>query len=114
MEAGEVAGIETNRAYLAQVLAYPDSSPASRPRACSAAHYRPSTIDVLEPGVQSTVQDWPGRQGYWDIGVPPSGPMDALSHRLANRLVGNNETAAALELTAAGRPCVSTVMRWSR
>jgi urea carboxylase len=36
---------------------------------------------VLEAGVQTTVQDWPGRTGYWDVGVPPSGPMDDLALR---------------------------------
>ena len=52
--------------------------------------------------MQSSIQDWPGRTGYWDVGVPPSGPMDALALRLANRLAGNAEGAAALELTVAG------------
>ena len=99
----EIAGIETNRAYLAQVLAYPDFVAGKQiTRMLEGFHYRPATVDVLEPGVQSSLQDWPGRTGYWDVGVPPSGPMDALSMRLANRLVGNPEGAAALELTAAG------------
>jgi urea carboxylase len=48
------------------------------------------------------VQDWPGRLGYWDVGVPPSGPMDALALRLANRLLGNEQGTAALECTASG------------
>jgi urea carboxylase len=103
LNASVVAGIETNRAYLAQVLAYPDFVAGKQiTRMLEGFHYRPSTIDVLEPGVQSSIQDWPGRTGYWDVGVPPSGPMDALSMRLANRLVGNAEGTAALELTAAG------------
>jgi urea carboxylase len=98
-----VSGIETNRAYLAQVLAYPDFVAGRQiTRMLEGFHYRPASIDVLEPGVQSSLQDWPGRTGYWDVGVPPSGPMDALSMRLANRLVGNPEGSAALELTAAG------------
>ena len=103
LEATEIAGIETNRAYLAQVLAYPEFIAGRQTtRMLGGFHYRPATIDVLEPGVHSSVQDWPGRTGYWDVGVPPSGPMDALSMRLANRLVGNAEGAAALELTAVG------------
>ena len=53
--------------------------------------YRRPRIEVLDGGTQTTVQDWPGRLGFWDVGVPPSGPMDALSFRLANRLVGNAE-----------------------
>ncbi|KAH9260526.1 urea carboxylase, partial [Batrachochytrium salamandrivorans] len=62
--------------------------------------YRPSTIDVLEPGAQTTVQDFPGRVGYWFAGVPPSGPMDSLAFRLGNALVGNTPAtrAAGLEI----------------
>ncbi len=59
-------------------------------------------IDVLVPGIQTTIQDYPGRRGYWNIGVPPSGPMDSLAFRLANRLVGNEEGQAAIEITFAG------------
>ncbi|MET0143568.1 MAG: 5-oxoprolinase/urea amidolyase family protein, partial [Ilumatobacteraceae bacterium] len=59
-------------------------------------------ILVLDGGAFTTVQDLPGRVGYWHVGVPPSGPMDDLSHRLANLVVGNPATAAALELTGSG------------
>jgi urea carboxylase len=59
-------------------------------------------IDVLEPGALTTVQDWPGRLGYWQVGVPPSGPMDEVSLREANLAVGNPEGAPALEITASG------------
>jgi urea carboxylase len=61
-----------------------------------------SSIEVLDGGPHTTVQDVPGRVGYWHVGVPPSGPMDDLSHRLANRVVGNRAGAAALELTGRG------------
>ena len=47
-------------------------------------------------------QDYPGRVGYWHVGVPPSGPMDSNSFRLANALVGNPEDAAGLEISLAG------------
>ncbi|KIQ19824.1 5-oxoprolinase/urea amidolyase family protein, partial [Rhodococcus sp. MEB064] len=50
----------------------------------------------------TTIQDWPGRVGYWKVGVPPSGPMDDLSLRLANIAVGNPEGAPALETTMSG------------
>lgn len=96
-------GIETNLDYLSQVLAdniFPSGEQTTR--YLNNFHYQPTTIDVLEPGVQSTVQDYPGRLGYWDVGVPPSGPMDHLAFRLANRLVGNHESSAALELTLVG------------
>ena len=54
------------------------------------------------PGMLTTVQDWPGRIGYWQVGVPPSGPMDDLSFRLGNRVLGNPEGAAGLECTRGG------------
>ncbi len=98
-----VAGIETNLGYLGQIVR--DSvfiEGRQTTRYLNAFHYRPATIDVIEPGVQSSIQDWPGRTGYWDVGVPPSGPMDALAFRLANRLAGNEEGMAGLEMTVAG------------
>lgn len=61
-----------------------------------------AVFEVVEAGAFTTVQDVPGRVGFWHVGVPPNGPMDDLSHRLANRVVGNSVDAAALELTGAG------------
>ena len=62
----------------------------------------PCAVEVLHPGLLTTVQAWPGRLGRWDVGVPPSGPFDDLSFRFANRLVGNHESAAGLEMTLLG------------
>jgi urea carboxylase len=98
-----LAGFETNCDYLAQVI----DSQEFRAGEVSTGFlrgfaYQPRTIEVLEGGTQTTVQDYPGRTGYWAVGVPPSGPMDALAFRLANRLLGNDEGAAALELTLTG------------
>ena len=59
-------------------------------------------IDVLAPGPMTTIQDLPGRLGYWHIGVPPSGPFDAVSFSEANIAVGNPAGAPALEVTAGG------------
>jgi len=56
---------------------------------------------VLKAGMLTTIQDL-GRWGYQSRGVPVAGPMDPCSHRLANALVGNDETAAALEITLLG------------
>lgn len=61
-----------------------------------------STCEIVRPGMSTTVQDWPGRTGYWQIGVPPSGPMDDVSFRLANIAVGNLEGAPGLEATMGG------------
>jgi urea carboxylase len=61
-----------------------------------------SAIEVLSPGTLTTVQDWPGRTGYWEVGVPPSGPMDERSQRIGNLLLSNHASAAALEVTLVG------------
>ncbi len=60
------------------------------------------TVSVLRAGMLTTVQEWPGRVGCWAVGVPPSGPMDDLAFRAGNRLVGNAEGAAGLEVTLSG------------
>jgi urea carboxylase len=98
-----VAGIETNLDYLRQVAvdAVLESGEQTTGYLGQFA-YRPATVDVLAAGTQTTVQDYPGRQGYWDVGVPPSGPMDDLAFRLGNRLLGNDLRAAGLELTVSG------------
>jgi biotin-dependent carboxylase-like uncharacterized protein len=59
------------------------------------------TLHIIAPGLLTTVQDL-GRWGYQASGVPPAGPMDVLSHRWANRLVGNPDEAATLEVTLMG------------
>ncbi|HEV8643842.1 MAG TPA: biotin-dependent carboxyltransferase family protein [Methylomirabilota bacterium] len=58
-------------------------------------------IRILEPGPLTTVQDR-GRFGQLRYGIPPSGPVDRRAFAIANRLVGNDDTAAALECTYMG------------
>ena len=58
-------------------------------------------VRVLRPGLLTTVQDT-GRWGVQARGVPPAGPMDPWSHRLANAIVGNAPGAATLEVTLKG------------
>ncbi|MCJ9711847.1 5-oxoprolinase/urea amidolyase family protein, partial [Bordetella hinzii] len=96
-------GIATNLDYLRQIV----DDPAFRAghvstRFLEGFAYRPAMLEVLEPGTYTSVQDYPGREGYWDIGVPPSGPMDDYAFRLANRIVGNAPGAAGLEATLLG------------
>lgn len=98
-----VWGIETNLAYLREALNLPDVlAEAETTASLQGLKFIAGGIDVLAPGTFSCLQDWPGRLGYWDVGIPPSGPMDSLSHRLVNRLVGNAERAATLECTLTG------------
>lgn len=73
---------------------------------------RPGRVEVVRPGMLTTVQDWPGRVGYWHVGVPPSGPMDDLSFRLGNRALGNDEGAAGLECTLGGPALRFTAPAW--
>ncbi len=97
------AGIESNLDYLKAVVGSATFARGEMTTAFLGGFFhRPNTIDVLEAGAQTTLQDFPGRVGYWAVGVPPSGPMDALAFRLANRLLGNEETAAGLEITMTG------------
>ena len=57
------------------------------------------SAEVIDAGIQATVQDYPGRRGMLAQGFFPAGPMDHVAHRAANLLVGNPESAAALEIT---------------
>ncbi len=59
------------------------------------------TIEVLKPGLQTTIQAGP-RKGWRHLGVPASGAADTLSLALANKLVGNAWDAPALETTLLG------------
>jgi len=99
----KIAGLECNLDYLRQILDDETYNAGGiSTRFLDSFHYAASTIDVLDPGTFSTIQDYPGRTGYWNVGVPPSGAMDQLAFRLANRLVGNSSDAAGLEFTVSG------------
>jgi urea carboxylase len=98
-----VYGIETNLDYLRGILAHETfRSGQQYTKFLSTFEMPVRSVEVLKPGTHSTVQEYPGRLGYWNVGVPPSGPMDSLAFRLANRIVGNREWHAALELTGTG------------
>jgi urea carboxylase len=103
LDATRLDGIETNLEYLRQIVRS-ETFAAGRVTTAflKSFAYRSRAIDVLSRGTQTTIQDWPGRLGYWHVGVPPSGPMDSLSFRLANAIVGNAPDAAGLEFTIAG------------
>jgi urea carboxylase len=103
LDATRLEGLETNLDWLRTVVrseAFVSGQVSTR--ALEDVVWVPDTIQVISGGPATTVQDWPGRQGYWDVGVPPSGPMDALAFRLGNQLLGNPPSAAGLEITALG------------
>ncbi|MDC3737752.1 5-oxoprolinase/urea amidolyase family protein [Pseudomonas syringae pv. syringae] len=96
-------GVETNRDYLRQIIAdAPFASGRPWTRCLEDLMYHADTFEVLSGGTQTSVQDYPGRLGYWAVGVPPSGPMDSRALRQGNGLLGNPEGCAALEITMSG------------
>lgn len=103
LAATQVHGIETNRDYLLAVLDSPEFQAGG---VCTSflreLPFTPRLVEVLDGGIETLVVDWPGRLGYWEVGVPPSGPFDDRSFRAANRLVGNSEGAPGLEITLQG------------
>jgi len=105
-ETSLAGGVETNVEFLEKVVGSDQFVEFDKGRVhtnwLKDFEFVPRTIDVLDPGTQTSVQDYPGRVGYWAAGVPPSGPMDHLAFRVANRLVGNAETCAGLEMTIQG------------
>lgn len=98
-----IYGIETNLDYLQALLrSQPVVQGAYYTNTLTSFEYRKHALEVQSPGTMTTVQDYPGRTGYWDIGVPPSGPFDSRSFRLGNRILGNPGGAAGLEMTLDG------------
>jgi KipI family sensor histidine kinase inhibitor len=71
---------------------------ADRSADAARAQARTGRLEVVRPGPLATVQDF-GRPGLGSQGVPPSGAADVASMRLANRLAGNPDGAACIELT---------------
>ncbi len=103
LAAAQIDGIETNIDYCRQILAMPDFlAGAMTTRTLSQFSYTPNTVSVLDGGAQSSLQSLPGRLGFWEVGVPASGPMDDKSFTAANLLLGNPPEATALELTLSG------------
>ncbi|CAH0054156.1 unnamed protein product [Clonostachys solani] len=99
----KIEGVQTNLEYLRQILASElFQSGNYSTKSLDTFRFLSSSFEIVDPGTLTTVQDYPGRTGYWNIGIPPSGPMDSYSFRLANRLVGNPATAAGLECTLQG------------
>jgi urea carboxylase len=103
LAATELYGTETNLAYLREITRSPEFVGGTITTAYLGNYgFHRHAIEILESGPQMTVQDYPGRIGYWHVGVPPSGPMDALAFRIGNGLVGNPADAAAIEMTTMG------------
>ncbi|QHC68248.1 urea carboxylase [Rathayibacter sp. VKM Ac-2759] len=103
LAASRVDGIATNVGLLRAIAAEPSVLAAEHSTA-TLEHVRDATprVEVLKGGMLTTVQDLPGRLGYWPVGIPPSGPMDPLSFGLGNTALGNPANAPGLEITMSG------------
>ncbi len=98
-----IYGVETNNQYVRQILetvVFEEGRIFTR--FLNEFDYLPNTIDVINGGTMTTIQDYPGRIGYWDVGVPPSGPFDSLSFQYANKILENEPNTAGLEITLNG------------
>ncbi|WP_345801631.1 urea carboxylase [Microbacterium sp. AZCO] len=101
--ASRVDGIVTNLGLLRSLAEHPALVATSHSTSTLDVTEDPEPrIDVIAPSAMTTVQDLPGRIGYWQIGVPPSGPFDRVSFAEANLAVGNAEGAPGLEITLTG------------
>jgi urea carboxylase len=100
----KVQGPPTNVQFLAKIVesaAFKEGDTTTAFLTSPAFSFTPHTIDVISGGAYTTVQDYPARRGVGN-GVPESGPMDSVSFRLANLIVGNAETTEGLEVTLIG------------
>ncbi|RZG83116.1 urea carboxylase [Acinetobacter sp. WCHAc060033] len=99
----KVAGIETNLEYLQNIVdGEVFKAGTQTTRFLNNFEWKTQKIEVLQSGIQTSIQDVDGRLGYWDVGVPPSGAIDPLSLSVANQLLGNAKNTAGLECTLQG------------
>jgi urea carboxylase len=96
----KISGLVTNLAYLKQIIASQDFAENKiSTEFLNNFSYNSASIEILDAGFYTTIQDYPGRSRYWGIGVPPSGPVDALAFQIANAIVGNDYGISGLEFT---------------
>jgi len=103
LEKTSLYGIETNISYVREILKTTVFTKGEIfTRFLNGFTTQPCSIDIISSGTLTTIQDYPARTGYWDVGVPPSGPFDQYSFNLGNRLLGNPVNAAGMEITLNG------------
>lgn len=103
LEESRIYGITTNMQYL-KAFIHTSQYQEGRLFTKMLDNFVPEekALEVIDGGVLSTVQDYPGMMGYWTVGVPPCGAMDNYSFRIGNQLLGNNPDAAGIEMTLRG------------
>ena len=103
LEESRVYGITTNLQYLNALIESDEYKQGNLwTGMLKDFHPEENAIEVIDGGIQTTIQDYPGRTGYWAVGVPPCGPMDNYAFRIGNSLLGNNDDAPGIEMTLRG------------
>ncbi len=103
LEQSKIYGIESNLSYLEAIIKedfFKESTFYTK--VLDSFEYNPCKVDVLKSGTLTTIQDYPARQGYWAVGIPPSGAMDSLTPRLLNKILDNYNDAPFIEMTFIG------------
>ncbi len=99
----KIEGVETNLEFLLSIAKSEGFLKADlSTKFLDSFKYESKSIDILSAGTFTTIQDYPGRTGYWMVGIPPSGPMDSRSFRIGNAMLGNADNAVGLEITLQG------------
>ncbi|XPV67743.1 MAG: urea carboxylase [Halarcobacter sp.] len=103
LKKSRIYGIESNFSYLEEISKqefFVDSTFYTK--VLDSFEYKPYKVDIIKSGTMTTIQDFPARQGYWAVGIPPSGAMDSLTPRLLNQLLNNKKDAPFIEMTFMG------------
>lgn len=103
LDESKIYGVTTNLQYLKSLILTEDYQQGKLfTKMLEGFLPEENALEVLDGGVQTTVQDAYGMLGYWTVGVPPCGAMDAYSFKIGNKLLENDFNAAGLELTMRG------------
>lgn len=103
LKSSVVYGITTNLQYLESLISTEDYKNGKLfTKMLEGFMPEENALEVIDGGLQSTVQDYPGMIGYWTVGVPPCGAMDSYNFRIGNQLLGNANDSAGIEMTLRG------------
>jgi urea carboxylase len=103
LDKSRIYGIESNLSYLNSIVQqefFKDSTFYTK--ILDSFEFNSYKLDVLKSGTMTTIQDYPARQGYWAVGIPPSGAMDNLTPRVLNKILNNVKEASFIEMTFMG------------
>lgn len=103
LKSSKIYGIESNLSYLETIIKEDFFKNCSfYTKVLEKLEYKPFKVDILKSGTLTSIQDYPAREGYWAVGIPPSGAMDNLTPRVLNKLLNNDEKSSFIEMTFIG------------